>query len=529
MDLYYTPFPDYEIINKTILATSEDPTATPEVDIDIDMLYALNNISALLGTQWYLGLPFSYPVNVTGISELTGIFEQVLGDNLIALQLGNEPDLYGQQFRARPFDYWIPQYIGEWDEVIPAIQNNTQVTRQSILLAPSICCDISGNWSVTDLLDAGFMDDFGSNLAALSIQHYPNDNCAGDDPPNAQSIYYSYLQHSSQTGTVQQWLNNTAYAVSVDKPFMMFETNTASCAGFSGLSDSFAAALWAADWSMTLAYSNFSGALFHFGGQNAAYNAFTPPPSNYSSEYQWTTGPIYYANLMVAEALGSSNASQVVDLQLNSDNDYTVGYGIYENGVPARILLINFMDDLQTGSAAFTGSVHIGGVNGIADTTPSTVDVRYLSAPSVSEKFNITWAGQTLGGQFECDGRLQGTQTTTTVTCDSTNGCAITVPAPGAALIFLSSTAESESFDTALTQTFPTTFYSQGGPTTDMSVLETSNGRGGPQQALVPLGSTSHGEEDTSAAVRRSVAASFTLVCVAVGASLVGRLILRRA
>lgn len=63
-------------------------TATPEVNIDIDLLYMLNNISALLDVNWYLGLPFSYPVNISGISEMTGIFEQVLGDKLIALQLG---------------------------------------------------------------------------------------------------------------------------------------------------------------------------------------------------------------------------------------------------------------------------------------------------------------------------------------------------------------------------------------------------------------------------------------------------------
>lgn len=124
----------------------------------------------------------------------------------------------------------------------------------------------------------------------------------------------------------------------------------------------------------------------------------------------------------MAEALGSSNVSQVVDLQLNTNNEYTVGYGIYENGTPSRILLINFMDDLQAGTATYTGYVHIGGVDGIADTTPTTIDVRYLAAPSVSEKFNITWAGQTMGGQFMSDGRLQGDVVTQTITCIPTTG-----------------------------------------------------------------------------------------------------------
>jgi hypothetical protein len=130
-----------------------------------------------------------------------------------------------------------------------------------------------------------------------------------------------------------------------------------------------------------------------------------------------------YANLVVAETLGSSNQSQVVDLQLNGANPYTPGYAIYENGTPTRALLINFMDDGGAGTATYTGYVHIGGANNIADTTPSTVTVRYLRAPSVSEKFNITWADQTLGGgQFLSDGRMQGTVNTVTVNCSGGTG-----------------------------------------------------------------------------------------------------------
>ena len=52
----------------------------------------------------------------------------------------------------------------------------------------------------------------------------------------------------------------------------MFETNTASCAGFPGVSDAFGATLWALDYGMQMAYGNFSGALLHVGGQSDTYN-----------------------------------------------------------------------------------------------------------------------------------------------------------------------------------------------------------------------------------------------------------------
>ena len=54
----------------------------------------------------------------------------------------------------------------------------------------------------------------------------------------------------------------------------MFETNTASCGGFPGVSDSFGAALWGVDYALKLASVGFSGALFHVGGQGVMYNPF---------------------------------------------------------------------------------------------------------------------------------------------------------------------------------------------------------------------------------------------------------------
>jgi hypothetical protein len=56
---------------------------------------------------------------------------------------------------------------------MPSLSNNTQIKRQQILLAPSICCNIPGNWSIEDVLAAGFLQEFGTHLAQLSVQHYP--------------------------------------------------------------------------------------------------------------------------------------------------------------------------------------------------------------------------------------------------------------------------------------------------------------------------------------------------------------------
>ena len=68
------------------------------------------------------------------------------------------------------------------------------------------------------------------------------------------------------------YLNTAGIAQGLGKQFLMFETNTASCGGFAGISNSFGAALWGLDYGLQMAYSNVSHALLHFGGQDVTYN-----------------------------------------------------------------------------------------------------------------------------------------------------------------------------------------------------------------------------------------------------------------
>lgn len=98
--------------------------------------------------------------------------------------------------------------------------------------------------------------------------------------------------------------------------------------------------------------------------------------------------------LAIAEALGTSNTSQVVDLFQNSNNEFTPGYGIWENGQLARLALINYITD-PTGQSDYTTTITIGGMQwNEVNATPASLKVKYLSAESVSVKENITWAGQ---------------------------------------------------------------------------------------------------------------------------------------
>lgn len=122
---------------------------------------------------------------------------------------------------------------------------------------------------------------------------------------------------------------------------------------------------------------------------------------------------------------------------------------------------------------------------------------------------------QTFGGRFEADGRLTGTEVIETVNCDTTaNTCLITVPAPGVALVYLSSDAQA-AVDPTATATFATTAVTKTANTVtiDASVLATSNGQSGSGRSL---SSTSKG----SSGAGRTVAPGLTLLAMVItGAS----------
>ncbi|KAI0255417.1 hypothetical protein BJV78DRAFT_1175160 [Lactifluus subvellereus] len=500
--------------NGTILtkdtSNTFNPTGTPPLVYTQDLFYLMGNISALTNTRWYLGIPF---FNTTPFA--LGILEQgqaILGDNLIALQAGNEPDLYAQPPRThRPAGYGPFDYMGDIGTLVNQVASDSLVAKKNnLFIIPSISASV---WTPEQVWNTGIIGTYTSSLYGLAVERYPNNNCAavygGGNPINPQDVFPSYLSHDASTSLITSYVNSSQFAMANNKPMLMFETNTASCSGFPGISDSFGAALWGLDWAFTMAFNNFSTALFHVGGQNAYYNPFTPPPTNQSTFHQWTIGPIYYSALVMAEVLGPSNASQVLDI---TQNPFTPIYVIYQNGTPTKLALFNFVTD-SSGANDWTATFAVGGgQTGQAGATPASVKVKYLSAPSVSAKGNFTWANQTFGSNFESDGRLQGSLDVRTVNCDTTAGtCQVKVPAPSFALVFLTDDALS-AVSSHTTLTFPTTAVTRTANTVfiNPSVLAHSNGEYGMQDKK---GATSLGSSG-GLPLKQALPSSFALTCL---------------
>ena len=229
-------------------------------------------------------------------------------------------------------------------------------------------------------------------------------------------------------------------------------------------------------------------------------------------------GPMYYSVLAMAEVLGRSNQSQVIDLGVNDGDLSTPGYAIYENGTPMRVALFNYLDD-TSGAHDLKVAISVGGgETGQPASTPSSVRVKYLRAEHVTSKTNFTWAGQTLGANFKSDGRLRGEETIVNVPCDTAaNTCTITVPAPGFALVFLNDKAFEDSTPSGNTLTFATTARTRtvNTATIDPKALETSNGHSGKDR--VNMQSTSKGSSPNGASPLKEGLTRVVMTCLGVG------------
>ncbi|WVR06098.1 hypothetical protein IAU60_003126 [Kwoniella sp. DSM 27419] len=470
--IFTDALPDGGVLNK--IKVSDNPTETPIINYSVDLFYLMRNITGLVGVDWYFGLSFneSAAEDQTGNVPLAAHWAQeILGANLLGLSVGNEPDLYVDH-NKRTAPWGISNYVTEYDQMTQDIISQGSLSNQVAFLGPSTCCDVQG-FELDDVFNAGWLNDNVQHLAAVTVQHYPTNNCKiNGNIINAQDIFANFLNHTSAQSQVSPYLGNSAQVQSVGKELVMLETNTASCGGFPGLSDSFGAAMWLVDYALQMAWGNFSAALVHVGGQNVYYNPFTPPPSANDATKSWTTGSIYYSSLVVAETFGRSNASKIVDITPPAETDanyiYHPAYAVYEDDAVARVVLFNFIDD-STGANDVSVTVPANGA--------ATVNVRYFRASSVSEQYDITWANQTLGTSFASDGRLYGDEQTIQITCTDGN-CVVPVYAPSIAVVFLTEDALSASSPQAeATTSYGTTVVGSGDATVGTGALQTSNGQ----------------------------------------------------
>ena len=243
---------------------------------------SIDNLAGFLhATGWRLiyGLNLARG-EVASVVEEAKYVTQTVGDRLIALQFGNEPDLF-KRSGDRNQKWTYDEFITRWNEFYAAIRAHL----------PNV--PIAGPDTSNPQWNSQFAKDVGHKVVLQTSHFY------AEGPPTDPRMTIDYLLHPGQR--LQSYVMQ---AIDVSKkseiPYSMTEGNTCYAAGKAGVSDTFAAALWVVDFMLTVAQAGATGVNLHGGGDGL----YTPIAG--STREGYTARPIYYGMLLVKQLLGST-------------------------------------------------------------------------------------------------------------------------------------------------------------------------------------------------------------------------------
>lgn len=286
------------------------------------------------------------------------------GQELLALEIGNEPNLYPKgpnRPGIRPGSYGYREYKQEFESTADAIVAKNP---QASITGPAVTK--STNWMPL------FMEDF-KNRIVLSTSHvYPLS--AKETDPEAKR--FTSIEKLLGEKFDDDWLPKLQVSKAAGVPYRIGECNTASSGGKSGVSDAFASTLWVIDFMFDVAENGGDGINLH-GGFN---------PGNYAPVYfdrkseTFAPAAIYYGLLFFRHAAQGQLVRTECKTTANVTAHTTLG-----DDQKMRVSLINkdlletVLIRLQTGRAVNKGSV------------------LRLTAPAATATKDITFGGTTVG------------------------------------------------------------------------------------------------------------------------------------
>lgn len=192
------------------------------------------------------------------------------GSRVLAFQFGNEPDLFRNN-GCRPAGYDVGQYVADWCRFAEAVRAKVPAAR---FAGPDVCCDTSwlGHFAQTTQPDLRFL-----------THHY-----YAEGPAGSSSVSISRLLNSSPDLQNRMRLVE-AQAASTRLPLRMTEVNSVFGGGQAGISDTFAAVLWAINATFSIAAAGWLGINFH-SNQTAIYS-----PVLRGTDGRFHARPVYYA------------------------------------------------------------------------------------------------------------------------------------------------------------------------------------------------------------------------------------------
>jgi hypothetical protein len=345
---------------------------------------AIDAITGFLrATGWRLiyGLNFGNSSPQRAADEAAYVAGKI-GDQLEFFQIGNEPDLYRKASNGtRPPRWDFPDYIREWSAFAHAIATVVPAARFG---APDVAA--SSDWITR--FSAQVPAQLASRVVALTGHYY------AEGPPDDPRVTIERLLAGNPRIAAETTQIMTS-AHSSGRIYRMTEGNSCYRGGKPGMSDAFAAALWAGDYMLQLASLGCAGVNLHggrsafltagLGGHTPGMHVATTPQTVHSGFYtpiQSEPGrevkamPIFYGMMLANQFAGCK--------MLRTDCDL---HG-------ANLTVYAALDDRVTRVALFNkddrASIDLA-IHGLSNATSSTV--WRMQAPALNATEDVTLAG----------------------------------------------------------------------------------------------------------------------------------------
>jgi hypothetical protein len=220
-----------------------------------------------------------------------------LGGWLSGIELGNEPNSFGNHgLRSEPWTFV------QYDPEVTAYRSAIEAAAPGIPLDGP---DVSGSsafeeWGVGEVVN--------QRPAELTGHHYPL-GCEQIPAPSIGRLL-SPLIRRKEGGSLSRYMS---IARASDLPFRLDETNTVSCGGTLGISNTFASALWAVGYLTQAMTMGVTG--INLQGNPANCNGYTPlcaPTPETLAAGALVTQPEWYALLLEKALIGDRPLGTIV-------------------------------------------------------------------------------------------------------------------------------------------------------------------------------------------------------------------------
>ena len=266
--------------------TPKPPWALETIEAgDLD---ELGTLAASSGWHVLLTLGFGHYEPQADAREAAAA-KAALGPWLEAIEIGNEPDSYGRH-GLRPEPWTFVQY----EEQVTATRAGIEALAPGIPLAGP---DTSGSSAYESW---GFGEAVDQRVALLTGHHYPL-GCNDRPAPTIAQLLSPEVRRAEEV-SLRRYLFVAQHA---EVPFRMDETNSVSCGGVPGISNTFASALWALSYmtkamAMGVAGINFEGNPLNCQG----YTPLCAPTPRAALLGELQAQPEWYALLLARALIG---------------------------------------------------------------------------------------------------------------------------------------------------------------------------------------------------------------------------------